>query len=152
MRKLDIIWQMPNPKERPCFLLLEAPRQPRKVDCRVAAKFGLKCAIIAIDPYPGKSPPICFWIESWVRKFSWLLPTLKLLYEEQLNQTVSQIQKQYEGKGESTYFIPWVDPEKWAFPAITIVRWSWQHRHLHWGCRLPNCLSRWGVGERTGSF
>lgn len=77
-----------------------------RLTAAVAAKFGLKCAIVAIDDFPGEVSSNLLLdrimgAEVFLSKLQKDIP-----YEEQLEQVVSQVRSQFETAGETVYFIP----------------------------------------------
>jgi D-cysteine desulfhydrase len=77
-----------------------------RLTAAVAAKFGLKCAIVAIDDYPGEVSSNLLLdrvmgAEVFLSKLQKEIP-----YEEQLNQAVNLVRSQYEAAGEIVYSIP----------------------------------------------
>jgi len=77
-----------------------------RLTAAVAAKFGFKCAIVAIDDYPGEISSNLLLdrimgAEVYLSKFQKDIP-----YEDQLDSAVRQIRIQYEAAGEIVYYIP----------------------------------------------
>lgn len=77
-----------------------------RLTAAVAAKFGFKCAIVAIDDYPGEVSSNLLLdrimgAQVFLSKLQKWIP-----YEEQLEQAVGIVRSQYEAAGETVYFIP----------------------------------------------
>jgi 1-aminocyclopropane-1-carboxylate deaminase/D-cysteine desulfhydrase-like pyridoxal-dependent ACC family enzyme len=77
-----------------------------RLTAAVAAKYGLKCAIVAIDEYPGEVSSNLLLdrlmgAEVFLSKLKNDIP-----YEDQLNEAVDQVRSQYEAAGETVYYIP----------------------------------------------
>jgi D-cysteine desulfhydrase/L-cysteate sulfo-lyase len=77
-----------------------------RLTAAVAAKFGMKCAIVAIDDYPGEVSSNLLLdrvmgAEVFLAKLQEEIP-----YEEQLDQAVNLVRSQYEAVGEIVYSIP----------------------------------------------
>lgn len=77
-----------------------------RLTAAVAAKFGLKCAIVAIDDYPGEVSSNLLLdrimgADVFLSKLQTGIP-----YEDQLEQAVKRVRSQYESAGETVYFIP----------------------------------------------
>ena len=77
-----------------------------RLTAAVAAKFGFKCAIVAIDDYPGEVSANLLLdrimgAEVFLSKLKSGIP-----YEDQLDQAVKLVRSQYEAAGETVYFIP----------------------------------------------
>ncbi len=77
-----------------------------RLTAAVAAKVGLKCAIVAIDDYPGEVSSNLLLdrimgADVFLSKLQKDIP-----YEDQLNQAVDRVRCQYEAAGEMVYFIP----------------------------------------------
>jgi 1-aminocyclopropane-1-carboxylate deaminase/D-cysteine desulfhydrase-like pyridoxal-dependent ACC family enzyme len=77
-----------------------------RLTAAVAAKFGLKCAIIAIDDYPGEVSANLL-LDRIMGAEVFLCPRRKdLTYDQQLEETVEAVRARYEAAGEKVYFIP----------------------------------------------
>jgi D-cysteine desulfhydrase len=77
-----------------------------RLTAAVAAKFGLKCAIVAIDDYPGEISSNLLLdrvmgAEVFLSKLQTDMP-----YEDQLELAVNRVRSQYEAAGETVYYIP----------------------------------------------
>lgn len=77
-----------------------------RLTAAVAAKFGLKCAIVAIDDYPGEVSSNLLLdrlmgAEVFLSKLQKDIP-----YDDQLDLAVKRVRSQYESAGETVYFIP----------------------------------------------
>jgi D-cysteine desulfhydrase len=77
-----------------------------RLTAAVAAKFGFKCAIVAIDDYPGEVSSNLLLdrimgAEVFLSKLQADIP-----YEDQLEQAVKRVRSQYEAAGETVYYIP----------------------------------------------
>ncbi len=77
-----------------------------RLTAAVAAKFGMKCAIVAIDDYPGEVSSNLLLdrvmgADVFLSKLQKEVP-----YEEQLDQMINLVRNQYEATGEIVYSIP----------------------------------------------
>lgn len=77
-----------------------------RLTAAVAAKFGFKCGIAAIDDYPGEVSSNLLLdrimgADVFLSKLQKDVP-----YEDQLESLVSQVRIQYEAAGETVYYIP----------------------------------------------
>ncbi len=77
-----------------------------RLTASVAAKFGMKCAIVAIDDYPGELSSNLLLdrimgADVFLSKHKHGLP-----FEEQLDSLVTKVRNQYESQGETVYYIP----------------------------------------------
>lgn len=77
-----------------------------RLTASVAAKFGFKCAIVAIDDYPGEVSANLLLdrimgAEVFLSKFQKDMP-----YDDQLDLAVKRVRNQYEANGETVYYIP----------------------------------------------
>ena len=77
-----------------------------RLTAAVAAKFGLKCAIVAIDDFPGELSSNLLLDRIMGAEVFLSKPQKGLPHEDQLKQVVSLVQSQYEAEGETVYFIP----------------------------------------------
>jgi D-cysteine desulfhydrase len=77
-----------------------------RLTAAVAAKFGFKCAIVAIDDYPGEVSSNLLLDRLMGAEVFLSKPQKGASYETQLDEAVSQVQGQYEAMGEKVYFIP----------------------------------------------
>lgn len=77
-----------------------------RLTAAVAAKFGLKCAIVAIDDYPGEVSSNLL-LDRIMGADVYLSQLQKgVPYEVQLDLAVNRVRNQYEAAGETVYFIP----------------------------------------------
>lgn len=77
-----------------------------RLTASVAAKFGFKCAIVAIDDYPGEVSSNLLLdrimgAQVFLSKLHDEIP-----YEKQLEQAVNHVRDEYEAAGETVYYIP----------------------------------------------
>jgi D-cysteine desulfhydrase family pyridoxal phosphate-dependent enzyme len=77
-----------------------------RLTAAVAAKFGFKCAIVAIDDYPGEVSSNLLLdrimgAEVFLSELQAGIP-----YDDQLDLAVKRVRSQYEAAGETVYFIP----------------------------------------------
>jgi D-cysteine desulfhydrase len=77
-----------------------------RLTAAVAAKFGLKCTILAIDDYPGEVSSNLLLDRIMGAHVFLENPKKGLSYDDQLNQLVARVQDMYEAGGETVYFIP----------------------------------------------
>lgn len=77
-----------------------------RLTAAVAAKFGFKCAIVAIDDYPGEISSNL--LLDRIMGADVFLSQLKqdTPYDDQLDREVNRVRSQYEAAGETVYFIP----------------------------------------------
>lgn len=77
-----------------------------RLTAAVAAKFGFKCAIVAIDDYPGEVSSNLL-LDRLMGADVFLSKLQKdISYEDQLAQAVKRVRGQYEAAGETVYYIP----------------------------------------------
>ena len=77
-----------------------------RLTAAVAAKSGLKCAIVAIDDYPGEVSANLL-LDRIMGAEVYLCPRQKeLTYEQQLDEAVATVLAKYEAAGEKVYIIP----------------------------------------------
>jgi D-cysteine desulfhydrase len=77
-----------------------------RLTAAIAAKFGLKCAIVAIDDYPGEISSNLLLDRIMGAEVFLAAPRPEMPYENQLEMAVSRVQHQYEAAGEKVYYIP----------------------------------------------
>ena len=77
-----------------------------RLTAAVAAKYGLKCAILAIDDYPGEVSSNLLLDRIMGAQVFMEKPQKGVSYDDQLNQLVVRVQDMYAADGETVYFIP----------------------------------------------
>ena len=77
-----------------------------RLTASVAAKFGLKCAIVALDEYPGEVSSNLLLDRIMGAEVFLSPPKPGKPYEAQLDQAVAAVRHEYESAGETVYFIP----------------------------------------------
>lgn len=77
-----------------------------RLTAAVAANFGLKCAIVALDEYPGELSSNLLLDRIFGAEVFLSKPEQSLPYDEQLNKAVDLVVKRFEEVGEKIYFIP----------------------------------------------
>jgi len=77
-----------------------------RLTAAVAAKFGLKCAIVALDEYPGEVSSNLLLDRIMGAEIFLFSPKPGIPYESQLDQAVAKVRHEFESAGETVYFIP----------------------------------------------
>lgn len=77
-----------------------------RLTASVAAKFGFKCGIVAIDDYPGEVSSNLLLDRIMGAEVFLSKPQKGIPYEEKLAEAVHRIRSQYEAAGEIVYYIP----------------------------------------------
>jgi D-cysteine desulfhydrase len=77
-----------------------------RLTASVAAKYGLKCAIVALDDYPGEVSSNLLLDRIMGAEVFMASPKPGVPYEEQLDQAVAMVREKFETAGEKVYFIP----------------------------------------------
>lgn len=77
-----------------------------RLTAAVAAKFGLKCAIVALDEYPGELSSNLLLDRIFGAEIFLSKPEPGPPYEDQLNNAVTQVVEKFKGAGEKVYYIP----------------------------------------------
>jgi D-cysteine desulfhydrase len=77
-----------------------------RLTAAVAAKFGFKCGIVAIDEYPGEISSNLLLDRIMGADVFLAKPQKGVAYDIQLEQAVHKVRNQYEADGETTYYIP----------------------------------------------
>lgn len=77
-----------------------------RLTASVAAKFGFKCAIVAIDDYPGELSSNLLLDRIMGAQVFLFKPQDEISYDAQLDRAVRFVRNQYEAAGETVYFIP----------------------------------------------
>jgi D-cysteine desulfhydrase len=107
LRKLE--YYLFDAKSKGATLLLTvggAQTNHGRLTAAVAAKFGFKCAIVAIDDYPGEVSSNLLLDRIMGAEVFLLKPQAGIPYEDQLDLAVKRVRSQYEADGEIVYFIP----------------------------------------------
>ena len=77
-----------------------------RLTAAVAAKFGLKCTILAIDDYPGEISSNLLLDRIMGAQVFLEKPQKGVSYDDQLELLVRRVRDKYEEDGEMVYFIP----------------------------------------------
>lgn len=77
-----------------------------RLTAAVAAKYGLKSAIIAVDEYPGEISANLLLDGIMGCNVYLVKPDSNRKYGEQLNEAIEKVTSEHEEKGEKVYFIP----------------------------------------------
>jgi len=107
LRKLE--YYLHDAKAKGATLLMTvggAQTNHGRLTASVAAKYGMKCAILALDDYPGELSSNLLLdrimgAEVFLKKQEKGCP-----YEAQLQNLIDQVRRRYEAAGEKVYFIP----------------------------------------------
>lgn len=77
-----------------------------RLTAAVAAKYGLKCAILALDDYPGELSSNLLLDRVMGAQVYLKKQEKHSSYDAQLQQLIDQVRAEYEAAGERVYFIP----------------------------------------------
>lgn len=107
LRKLEyLLWDALDAKATMLLTVGGAQTNHGRLTAAVAAKHGLKSAIVAVDEYPGEISANLL-LDGIMDCHVYLVkPVEGKRYTEQLNEAVEKVTREWEARGEKVYFIP----------------------------------------------
>lgn len=106
LRKLEYLLQ--EAREQGATMLLTtggAQTNHGRLTAAVAARYGLKCAIVAVDPYPGEISANLI-LDGIMGCPVYLKQNDGRPESQQAADAIAQVREEWEAKGEKVYFIP----------------------------------------------